>query len=206
MSLESVVLTGGQVRRGGVGEALGIKGLALAQRIASSLAPISTRVSILGDSPLPAFPFYQDRESGKGPMAALAEFFPKEQWVFVASCNLIGFSSDIVLDMQKRIGGRSAVIPTVQGSPQPLCALYSRECFDTLRILVLEGEYRMESWLRRLDALEVAAASLSTPAACFNVRVPTRFTNAVVNTDLRDERMRPDVKFTGWQGSDLSSV
>ncbi len=200
MSLESVVLAGGQSRRGGVGEALGIKGLALAQRIASSLTTVSSRVTIMGDTPLPSFDFLADQESGRGPMAALAEFFPREEFVFVASCNLVAFRSDIVTDLQNRIGNRAAIVPTVQGVPQPLCALYRREAFDMLRALVRQGESRLDVWLTRLEVLEVAASSLSTPAACFNVRVPLTHPRAVVRTVLRDDREQTGGKFRGWAG------
>jgi molybdopterin-guanine dinucleotide biosynthesis protein A len=136
MGLESLILAGGQSRRCGVGEALGIKGLALAERIAHALRPVSARVMIMGDTPIPDFEFFADRESGRGPMAALAEYLPREQFVFVAACNLVAFRADVVTDLRNRIGDRPAIVPTVQGRPQPLCGLYRIETFEMLRKLV----------------------------------------------------------------------
>jgi molybdopterin-guanine dinucleotide biosynthesis protein A len=192
MSIESVVLAGGQSRRGGVGEGLGIKGLVLAKRIAIGLAPVSARVTILGDTPIPPFEFVPDRESGRGPMDALSGFLPTEEFVFVASSNLVAFRSDIVTDLRNRIGNRSAILPTVGGVRQPLCALYRSECFELLKALTRQGERRLDVWLKRLEIMEVAASSLSTPAACFNVKVPATQTKAAVNAVLRDQRQLPE--------------
>jgi molybdopterin-guanine dinucleotide biosynthesis protein A len=182
LDVEGIVLAGGQTRRGGVGEAHGIRGLTLAGRIGRAMAHEASMVTVLGDTPIEPFEFLADVPGHYGPMQALARFSPCQPYVFIASCNLVAFRSDVIRDLRNRIGTRAAAVPVASGARQALCALYRSESLDILRDMVRLGERSLEKWLLRINALDVDASCLATPAACFNLKMPVVHAKAAVKS------------------------
>lgn len=79
--------------------------------------------------------------------------------------------------------GVDVVVPLSPGGPEPLCALYSRECLGPVRAAVLRGELKMTSFwsevrVRQLGALELRG--FGDPARLFlNLNAPADYERAL---------------------------
>jgi len=127
-----------------------VKGEPAALRTARELAPHCERVTILGRTPLPPYPFLEDVEEFAGPLSALTRFVPTADCVFLASCDMPRFDGQLVPFFHSLIGDSHSVVPVISESKQPLCALYSAAAWDCLPQLLSRGRRSMMSWLETL--------------------------------------------------------
>lgn len=158
--MEGVVLTGGASRRMGRDKATHeVDGESLALRVARSLRAAGLEVAVLGRESVEGFTFVRDREEFSGPLAALRVFAPRSPWVFVASCDMPLFRADVPRILAHfREDGFQAVVPTIGGRLQPLCAWYAADAFE---LLWGHPEWsRMFDWLDALRVREVGAEEL----------------------------------------------
>jgi molybdopterin-guanine dinucleotide biosynthesis protein A len=152
MTLEAVILTGGESRRMGQDKAtLEIDGVPQAKRLVDALLTKVERVTTLGRHPVEGAAFLPDAEEFAGPAAALARFTPTADLVFVASCDLPLFDPRIVDLLAKELGDHRAASPLVEDWRQPLCALYRAETFAVLKQVAAEGIRCPMKWLARLE-------------------------------------------------------
>jgi|GEM_PF-802279 len=177
MSMEAVVLAGGESRRMGRDKAtLPIDGVPQAERIVRSLAGIGVPSTTLGGEPVPGATFLADAERFAGPVAALARFEPKADLVFVASCDLPRFDPALVNALRSRLGDHDAAVPLVDEWRQPLCGLYRASAFAHLPELVKEDIRCATKWLDRLSVRLVGAEELQAagvdPAAALGANTP----------------------------------
>jgi len=150
------VLTGGASRRMGTDKALlRLRGIPLGEHVASQLALVCARVTVLGNVPIPGFEFLADTEVHEGPLGALSRFTPRDASVFVASCDLPWFEARLASALSERMEDADAVVPVLDGRRQPLCALYRASTFEKLAALVAGGNRRMSDWLDPLQVREV---------------------------------------------------
>lgn len=156
MTIEGVLLTGGESRRMGKDKALlPIDGVPQAERIVQGLASIGIQTTTLGREPTPGARFLPDSEEFAGPIAALARFRPTAELVFVASCDLPRFDPALVPFLASRIGDRDAAAPIAEEWRQPLCALYRASAMEVLKDLDQTGGRCAMKWLDRLSIREV---------------------------------------------------
>lgn len=168
--LEAVLLTGGASRRMGQEKSkLLVAGEPLGQRIARLLTEGEIPVTVLGREPLPGCSFVADEEELAGPLAALARFTPSREFVFICSCDVPGFSPELVSDLESQISHHEAAVPVVDGRLQPLCALYHGSAFAKATDLVRDGEKRIMRWV---DALNVVHVSPREESWASNVNTP----------------------------------
>lgn len=173
LSLEAVLLTGGQSSRMGTDKArLLLDGVPLAERILRELRPICEPITVLGREPIPGCQFLADAVDFEGPLVALSRFAPSRAMVMVVSCDLPLFSGAIVEALARRIGAHDAVIPSLDNRIQPLCGLYRAEAFAKASLLAAQGEHRIMAWLRCLRVLEVSSDEEPTVVGARNVNTP----------------------------------
>ncbi|MGE0002495.1 MAG: molybdenum cofactor guanylyltransferase [Fimbriimonadaceae bacterium] len=170
MSVEAVVLTGGQSRRMGKDKAsILIKGEAMHVRLVRMLETAGFPTTVLGPQGV------ADLEPDSGPLRALAAFRPDHDWVFVCSCDLPLFDPAVVGVLRAQADGYDAVVPSLEGRLQPLAALYSNVAFDIARGFDA-GEGRMMEWVRALKVCEVTdedlAASGLQPGSVASANTP----------------------------------
>lgn len=180
MDIEAVLLTGGASRRMGADKAgLRVQGEAVSIRIARELSKTCDPVTVLGRAAIEGYEFLADEGEYEGPLVALSRFVPTKDYVFVASCDLPQFDASIVTYLRGHIAAYEAIVPSLSGRSQPLCALYRSEAFDSLAGLVEGGERRMMAWLDSLRSTEVAAEELPNPAVVRNANTPDEWRRAV---------------------------
>ncbi len=150
MGIEAVILTGGESRRMGRDKAtLPIDGKAQAQRIVDALLAEGIASTTLGREPTVGAAFIADQEEFSGPIAALSRFEPREEMVFVASCDLPRFDPRLVRLLEDCFEV-DACVPVSDGFRQPLCALYGKSAFAELAAMAREGLRCPTKWLDRI--------------------------------------------------------
>lgn len=173
----SLLLTGGSSRRMGFDKAsFLIDGEPLGHRLARLLRASGWEPTVLGQSPIEGFAFKQDSERGAGPLAALREFHPTTDFIFLLSCDVPCFDPVLCEVLLEQLGEESAVIPQLDGRLQPLCALYHRNAWQ---ILGAVQSNRVLDWIDRLETRTVDKAQIEA----LGVR-PSAYTSANTPEEL----------------------
>lgn len=162
MTIEAVVLTGGESRRMGQDKATTlVEGIPQAERIVASLRKAGYPVTVLGRSPIEGAKFVADSETFAGPLNALAQFQPQSEAVFVVSCDVPLFEATVVAKLGARLSQIDAVVPLLDGWRQPLGALYRATAFGEIPATLATGRKSLMAWLDRLRVVEVDEAELN---------------------------------------------
>lgn len=153
--VEAVLLTGGSGRRMGMSKAhLTVKGVPLGARIAAELDRAGWPLTVLGQEPIAGYPFLADLKEFAGPLAALRQYQPGGDLVFVAACDMPLFRRDVVKALVEMLDPEAdAILPVLDGKPQPLSAIYRKKCFYQL-VAHPEME-RMSDWIAHLKIQKV---------------------------------------------------
>lgn len=174
--LTGLVLAGGASRRMGADKALlDVDGQPLVHHVARRLATVCTSVLVApGERRLPDLPWEQvdDHVAGEGPLSGIigglaAAFTPL---VAVAAVDMPHVDPAVLVTLADAWQGQAAVIPVVDGRPQPLHAVYAAAATADLTTAFSDGERSVSRVLGRVDAvfLEIDgdgrwAADLDTP-------------------------------------------
>jgi molybdopterin-guanine dinucleotide biosynthesis protein A len=133
------------------------------------MAPWFEELAISAE-PSPAFaggpyPVRPDLFPGCGALGGLhaaleASRFP---WIFVAACDMPFVVEALVRLLWSRREGHDAVVPTVAGRWEPLCAFYARPCAGPARRALERGERRLAAFfpavrVRKVEEAEWRAA------------------------------------------------
>lgn len=181
-----MLLTGGASKRMGEEKArLLVDAEPVAVRTARKLADHCGQVTVLGRHPLPNCAFLEDQEEFAGPLAALSYFQPVAEVVFVASCDMPRFDSEIVRLLHSLLGDVHAVVPRVGGRLQPLSAVYSTQAWAVQRRVIAEGGRSMFGWIESLDCRfvdedEISASGIN-PASIKGANTPEEWARLMSN-------------------------
>lgn len=157
---EAVLLTGGASRRMGRDKAgLVVDGQPLVERLVAQFQSIGWGITVLGRTPVAGASFIEDSDDYAGPLSCLRRFVPSQKFVFVASCDLVCFNPALVLRFREAIGDYDAVMPTLDGFDQTLCALYHSRALDALGRE--ESTTRVRDWIANLHVLRLGISELA---------------------------------------------
>ena len=137
-----------------------VDGETMSQRILRQLRQRCEIVTILGREPIEGCAFLEDLELHAGPLAALSRFTPQAKTVFIVSCDLPRFDGAVVSYFASIIDGKDAVIPSVDGRLQPLCALYSAAAVSRIEAIYASGVRRLQAWTEQLSVIVVSPEEL----------------------------------------------
>jgi molybdopterin-guanine dinucleotide biosynthesis protein A len=82
-------------------------------------------------------------------------------FVFVSPCDLPFASPDVLQYLLSLREGRDVVVPMASGYPEPLFALYSRNCLEPMRELLESGNFRIFDFYPRVRVRRVPGAELA---------------------------------------------
>ncbi len=167
----ALILAGGESRRMGQDKAnLLLGGQTLLQRISDIVKPLFTDVIVSTRQPRDGCDLQQviDDPAHAGPLAGLAAGLEqaKTPWVFAVACDMPFISAQLVEHLATFREGVDAVVPVVEGHPQPMAAFYATRSLGDLReILAGSGRHSLRELLDRLqvryvDESEMRAADL----------------------------------------------
>jgi molybdopterin-guanine dinucleotide biosynthesis protein A len=141
--VSGVVLAGGESRRLGQNKALlRIGGQTLIERVLDCIAPMSAEVTVVVASPaqaaeLPLPPGARvaiDRYPGCGSLGGIYTGLDasREPWVLLVACDMPFLNPTLLRRLMALRRGVDAVVPRLNGQPEPLHALYSKTCLEPL--------------------------------------------------------------------------
>jgi molybdopterin-guanine dinucleotide biosynthesis protein A len=178
LPITGVVLAGGRSRRMGRDKALvRLGGQALVERLSGMLAQVCEGGVIVaaGDSEaLAALSLPEgtgvlaDAVAHQGPLGGLATALSatRTEWAFVAGVDMPFVRPEVVralwteLAAAKNPAHVDVVMPVGEKGPEPLLALYRRECLGALRDTLAAGERRVTGLHARLCVREVPVEAL----------------------------------------------
>ncbi len=156
------VLAGGQSRRMGRNKALlEIAGETLLVRTARLVFDVTGSTIVIGDPDLYihcGFPVIGDRISGMGPLGGLLTALENTtaEWNLVVACDMPGLTANALRELlaaAENAGSRRCVVPVTNDLPQPLCALYHRDCLPVVGRAVAAGHLRMQDLVKQIDSV-----------------------------------------------------
>jgi molybdopterin-guanine dinucleotide biosynthesis protein A len=138
-SVSGVVLAGGQSRRLGRDKAVEpIAGQPLIQRVIERVSQVSTEMVVVVASrargeALPLSEAHRialDIYLGKGSLGGIFSGLTavQEEWGLVVACDMPFLNLELLRYMMSLREGVDAVVPVLEGRPEPTHALYSRAC------------------------------------------------------------------------------
>jgi molybdopterin-guanine dinucleotide biosynthesis protein A len=126
-----------------------------------------------------------DEAKGQGPLAGLVAGLAAAQrpWVFAVAVDMPFVQAGLVEALAARRGAHEAVVPRVDGRPQPLCAFYAKSAQAAFAAtLAAPGKHSLHESLARLDTCFVEADALRSDdpglTGFFDLDTPEAFARA----------------------------
>ncbi|GAB5605540.1 molybdenum cofactor guanylyltransferase [Sideroxyarcus sp. TK5] len=161
----ALILAGGDSSRMGQDKAgLVLEGATLLQRATTRMQQLFQQVIVSvrkerGDVTLPQV---CDVETDGGPLAGLAAGLASVEtpWLFALACDMPFAEARIITHMATLRGTHDAVVPQVDGHPQPLFAFYAKWALPVMLVAQEAGEKRVRAVLQRLNVRYVNEVEL----------------------------------------------
>lgn len=196
-AISGILLAGGRSRRMGRDKAfVEVGGEALAVRALGVLAEVSGDVVVAsGDGHRLAalgYPEVPDAVQGAGPLAGLVAGLEAVQCdlAAVVAVDLPFASAGVLRQLAALWGGEAAVVPVVDGRPQPLHAVWARSAVPDLRARLAGGQRSVTAAAMALGAQlagrDVWCRADSTARFAHNVNAPSD-----LPSDTLDDPTRP---------------
>ena len=167
----AVIMAGGDSRRMGSDKASLVLGeQTLLQRVAEVTQTVFPQVvvSVRTQRADVALPQVCDAYSNAGPLAGLCAGLEHaaqngQSWIFAVATDMPFVRPALIEQLATYRAGVDAVVPLIDGHPQPLAAFYSIDALPAVRALATgEGKRSLRAALERLQVAYVHAADLIT--------------------------------------------
>lgn len=186
MRISGIILAGGKSTRMGQDKTLiTFNHETLVERTVKELKKVTDEIIIASNDThkynLPGIIEVPDIYPGMGPLGGLHAGLikAKNEYAFVVSCDLPLFSAQLASLLLERRWGYDVVVPGTEGSFEPLCAVYSKNCIGVIEKNILsgvKGVFQLYSQVEALKILKVNKSELSNiPEAekiFFNLNTP----------------------------------
>ncbi|MDI6731222.1 MAG: molybdenum cofactor guanylyltransferase [Candidatus Margulisbacteria bacterium] len=152
-----VILAGGKSSRFGKDKALvKFEGVPIIERILSALGMLFRKHIIVTNHPnnyaklgcLVAADIYKNIGPLGGLHAGLT--YSNEALNFIVACDMPLIKPELAAYLIA-ITGYNAVVPVVKGFPEPLLAVYSRQCLAAMEEMIGVGQYKISSLYEKID-------------------------------------------------------
>ena len=166
----AIVMAGGESRRMGQDKAnLLLGGHTLLHSVADTMRQVFPQVIISVRQLRPASEYLQicDDPAHSGPLAGLLAGLANADtpWIFAVACDMPFITPQIIEGLSRYREGVEAVVPLVQGYPQPLAAYYAKSCLEMVReILNGDGKHSLRAVLDRLAVRYVEESEMPEAA------------------------------------------
>jgi molybdenum cofactor guanylyltransferase len=181
----AIVMAGGTSRRMGTDKAsLLLNGQTLLQSVVAAMQQIFPGVIISVRQPRLAVDLPQicDTETDGGPLAGLIASLEKIEtpWAFAVACDMPFITPALVeLLAGYRAPPYQAIVPMVQGHPQPLAAFYAKDCLQVMRSRMSAQQKSLRGVLQQLQVRYVDEAELVDMRSFFDLDTPQDFAAAL---------------------------
>jgi molybdenum cofactor guanylyltransferase len=192
----AIILAGGDSQRMGRDKASLLLGeQTMLQHVIATMQQVFPHIIISVRQPRPDIglqqvcdePVNEDRPGNAGPLAGLAASLGHvtTPWAFVVACDMPFVVPALVELLANYRSKYQAVVPVVQGYPQPLAAFYASSCLGTIRAHLAGGGKKnsLRAVLEQLQVRYVGETELleADPAlrSFFDLDTPQDVTNAM---------------------------
>lgn len=190
----AIILAGGKNSRMEKNKALlKIGEKTVIERIIEELKPLVEKIIVVTNSPAEysglGVEVISDIIPGRGPLSGIHAGLKHSpcRYNLVVACDMPFVSRELGRLLLCRTGDCQAVVPRIKQQPQPLFAVYSRECVEPIELMLQKGIYKCTSFydlvkVVYLDESEIEAAA--NPEETFiNINTPEDFkrAQAIVN-------------------------
>ena len=168
----AIILAGGDSQRMGSDKArLLLDGQTLLQRVTATMQHVFPKVMLSVRQPRPEIDLPQvcDDPSCAGPLAGLVSGLAAADtaWVFAVGCDMPFIVPEVIELLWQRRDESQAVVPVVQGYPQPLAAFYARTSLGVMRnLLESDGKKSLQAVLKGLDVRYVEESQIQSVDPC----------------------------------------
>ncbi len=211
LPLTAAVLAGGRSMRMGVdktllpvdGETLVARVVATVGKVCAHTMVVTNRPEALAAAGLPAgVRVLSDEIPYQGPLGGLATALAEaeSEWVLAVGADMPYLSAAVIRTLWYMRGEGQIVLPVTDKGPEPLLAIYSKECLPVARKLLETGKRRLVAIIDEVPATEVSVESLRGVdpelRSFFNVNTPE---------ELAEAREEPHA-FSGTPSSEPTGV
>ncbi len=162
----AVIMAGGESQRMGRDKATLVLGeQTLLQHVVNIVQPLFSKVvvSVRQIRPEIELPQICDTYPNAGPLAGLCAGLEQAAtpWIFAVATDMPFVQPAMIEQLAQRRAGFQAVVPVVQGHPQPLAAFYSVDCLSTIQgLLDATGKRSIRAALDLLNVCYVDTSEL----------------------------------------------
>jgi molybdopterin-guanine dinucleotide biosynthesis protein A len=154
VQVSGVIMAGGASRRLGRNKALErIGGKALIERVMDSIGPLASEVLVVVGQPEEAAALHlpgtvrvvSDRYPGRGSLGGIFTGVDAaaEVWSLTVACDMPFLNREVLRHLIEERGNVDAVIPRLEGQPEPLHALYSKACLAPMERMLRAGHLKI---------------------------------------------------------------
>jgi molybdopterin-guanine dinucleotide biosynthesis protein A len=166
--MTGLILAGGKNSRMGVNKAfLEIGGKRLIDNILDVYRQIFNEIIIVTNDPLTytGFPdtmVVTDIYKGKGSLGGIYTglFYAKNDYSFVAACDMPSLNKDFILYMIGLIDKHDIIVPELPEGFQALHAIYSRRCLPSIKKLILADKLKIAGLYKEMRMLKLSDAQI----------------------------------------------
>jgi molybdopterin-guanine dinucleotide biosynthesis protein A len=161
----ALILAGGDSRRMGQDKAaLVLEGKTLLAHVTDTMRQVFPKVivSVRQLRTNVDVPQVRDEVEASGPLAGLIAGLAQTDtpWVFAVACDMPFVTARVVEKLAELRSGHQAVVPIVDGHPQPLAAFYASSALDVMRESLASGDKSLRGMLKKLDVRYVNETEL----------------------------------------------
>ncbi len=161
--MTGIILAGGKNSRMGVNKAfIEIGGIRLIDNILNIYRQIFSEIIIVTNDPLAytGFPdtmVVTDIYKGKGSLGGIYTglFYAKNDYSFVAACDMPSLNKDFILYMIGLIDKHDIIVPELPEGFQALHAIYSRRCLPSIKKMILDDKLKIAGLYKEMRMLKI---------------------------------------------------
>ncbi len=200
----SIVLAGGRSSRLGQDKsALVIAGERLLQRTVNSLGHLGGEIVLVlapeQSPPLlnssPKVKLATDTEFGKGPLVGIYSGLTAslDEYNMAVACDMPFLNVNLLKYMMDLVQGFDIVIPRTNGEIEPLHAIYSKRCLDSIAQMIAENDLKTRNLLDKVKVRYVEESEIARfdphHMSWFNINTPTDLKKAerIINRELEND-------------------
>jgi molybdopterin-guanine dinucleotide biosynthesis protein A len=162
VSATAIILAGGQNRRFHSNKALvDWDGQPLVTHLVKKLRSLFSKIFIVTKNPatyyfLKSFKVrlvqdrYLESHALGGIYSGLVEM--KTPYAFVCACDMPLIQTKLIVALWKLRKSQSAVVPLWQGYPEPLCAIYGKQCLNVLEHCLEKKRYALHEFIEKIES------------------------------------------------------
>ena len=189
-ALSLAILAGGNSQRFGQDKALVLlEGQPLLGHVLERTAGLAAETFLVTNRPEAYARFGQrmvgDLSPGSGVLGGLytALHYAAQPWVLALACDMPLVNRALLEYMFTLTGEGEVVVPSLEGQPEPLHALWSKACLEPARAALARGDRRMVSFFSEMRVRAVSRAEVETfdpeHLSFLNVNTPAQLAEVV---------------------------